>query len=177
MIKIIRLIAFFMVAISCWSFVQQQYLIWNENQKLDYNDFKGKAPKDIKLTGGNLYTEFSYTRSQKGDEVPRYTIVNRMDQTKSWINRKDPDMLAQKQLQFDIAELYARKIRKSFRELNQKKVKNDNEYKSVILKNTRLKEKINAKYQHLLAEQPKLLEIVNKSYQDSLKIYKEFAVQ
>lgn len=56
MIKIIRLIAFFMVAISCWSFVQQQYLIWNENQKLDYNDFKGKAPKDIKLTGGNLYT-------------------------------------------------------------------------------------------------------------------------
>lgn len=100
-----------------------------------------------------------------------------MDQTKSWINRKDPDMLAQKQLQFDIAELYARKIRKSFRELNQKKVKKDNEYKSVILKNTRLKEKINAKYQHLLAEQPKLLEIVNKSYQDSLKIDKEFAVQ
>lgn len=157
------------------SFLQDQYLIWDDNVKLNYTNFKGKPSAKSNTTASTIHTEIRFVRSQTRQQTPIYSVINRMDQNKSWYNRKDADMLAQKQLQFDISELYARKIRKKFDEMKKKKISEESEYKNVVVKHMQTLSKINSKYQNLLAEQPKLLELVNKSYQDSLKNYQEFS--
>ncbi|MHA7059830.1 hypothetical protein ACWGOQ_0021560 [Aquimarina sp. M1] len=51
---------------------------------------------------------------------------------KSWLgNKQDPKHLAREQLHFDIAELFARKMRKSFEELKNKKIKNFDKYQEI----------------------------------------------
>ncbi|WP_103070036.1 DUF922 domain-containing protein [Aquimarina sediminis] len=54
---------------------------------------------------------------------------------KSWLgNKKDPKHLAHEQLHFDIAELFARKMRKAFKELKNKRIKNFDDYQKVYNK-------------------------------------------
>ncbi len=51
---------------------------------------------------------------------------------KSWLgDKKDAKSLAHEQLHFDIAELFARKMRKAFEELKEKKIKNFDRYQEV----------------------------------------------
>ena len=157
-----------------YSFYQTDYLNWNENQKLKFENFKAKAPGKLSKTTGEIYTEISWIKSQKANQAPTFTIINRMDQSKSWINRKDQDLLNQKQLQFDISELYARKIRKDIKNLNSKKIVDDKSYTNAINLQYKVMNQEQRRYQNMLAEQPNLLKIINTKYQDSLKLYKDF---
>jgi len=53
----------------------------------------------------------------------------------SWLGAKnDPKLLEREQLHFDIAELFARKMRKAFEELKDKNIKNFDEYQKVYSK-------------------------------------------
>ena len=156
-----------------FSFDQNSYINWQENQLLTFDNFKTKAPKGDK-TAASIYTEISWIKKQTGQDLPIYTVINRMDENRSWINRKDKNLLNQKQLQFDISELYTRKIRQEIQRLVQKKVRDEATYKEVFIRNSNQLQRTQKKYLNLLGEQPNLWKIVNKEYQDSLLLYKDF---
>ena len=89
----------------------KDYIIWSD-QKLKIIDFKGVSNK-----GFNKVAETAYhiTRSITfTDDSICFYIVNNFNRNRSWIEKKTTKILKHEQLHFDISELYARKIRKSF---------------------------------------------------------------
>ncbi|WP_409416551.1 hypothetical protein [Flavobacterium sp. PS2] len=117
------------------SFYQEQdnnILFWSSNKKLTWNDFQGD-PDTINLmikaqTFAGLKIENGYW--QEG--IPKINVICYFSKSKSWVKVKSDSNLAHEQLHFDIWELYARKIRKSFDSLNEKKIKDIKVYYSVF---------------------------------------------
>lgn len=127
----------FILLILCnYAFSQENYLItndtvitWNKSYKLKWEDFSGKLNPNV----------FAYAvTSYKIDIIPENvsvdsndTILNYQDldvqanfyKNQSWTVSKDLDLLSHEQLHFDIAELYARKIKARFSELKALKEK------------------------------------------------------
>ena len=98
------------------------YMEWQEFDLLDWEDFKGYRPEQYDGDAGSLV---------KIKAVPyivrkkiKYDVYALFDKTKSWALERSPQLLKHEQLHFDIAELYARKIRKKILQLSSKK-KND----------------------------------------------------
>lgn len=95
-----------------------EFNCWNENYRLDFNDFRGK-PEIIQTKLGNAkaftYLKFNY-RIYFDESIDNYNIQTCLmqDRRKSWITAKDEKLLKHEQLHFDIAELYRRRIHKFF---------------------------------------------------------------
>jgi hypothetical protein len=94
----------------------ERYMEWEPDRKLTWDDFGG-APD-------NASTFKAYTKSKliaswacEGD-IFTFTAIAKFDKAGSW--KKDvltDHLLAHEQLHFDLAELYARKMRKHFSKL------------------------------------------------------------
>ncbi len=100
---------------------------WNSNHKLVWDDFLGEPDDSI----------FAYAMTSYKIEVLPSTVIvdeneNILDYKKmsakayfhkyhSWKIEENSDLLNHEQLHFDIAELFARKIREQFIKLKQKK--------------------------------------------------------
>lgn len=123
---------------------------WNASKKLEWKDFNGKLNPNI----------FAYAvTSYKIEIIPQNVIVDANDQMpgykdldvlanfykkQSWTISDDIELLNHEQLHFDIAELFARKIRKRFLELKTSKEKNFNKYQhayNILWKECRLLQK------------------------------------
>ncbi|MDO3696048.1 hypothetical protein QVZ41_14440 [Wenyingzhuangia sp. chi5] len=124
---------FYILIISSINVIgQQKPIYWKQNEKLTWEDFQGKAdPK----SSGNAKTTY------KIDITPSNIIVDENDNIHnykklstvaifykdlSWSKEKNKNslLLKHEQLHFDIAELYARKIKIKFREaINRKETK------------------------------------------------------
>ena len=103
------------------SFVKPDYLEWNSSNKLSYSDFKAGVPKGIsKNLAVSLTTVISYEVRQEKGKVPQMKILNLVDRNSSWIKIKKQGILDLQQIKFDYSELYARKIRKEMKKMNQK---------------------------------------------------------
>lgn len=105
-------------------------LKWSSNKKLTWDDFQGKPDTNLlnkALTFAGLKIENGYW--QEG--IPKINVICYFIKSKSWVKVKNDANLAHEQLHFDIWELYARKIRKSFDSLNVKKIKDITVYYSV----------------------------------------------
>lgn len=152
----------------------QDYIDWSETP-LTFNYFKVNKlkTKDIK---GDFSTKISWTISQYPGEVPQYKVYNKMNPSLSWMSMHHKELLKEYQFLFDLSELYTRKIRKEISELNQKKVIDKEVYKAVILKHISKLNKQKKKYDGVIYNQPDLYKILNTQYQDSLKIYKQYAL-
>ena len=105
-------------------------LQWNEFYKLQWEDFRGEPDKD---SHGDAATavQISAKPFLVKKEI-RYDVVALFNRSKSWARDKSPSLLVHEQLHFDIAELYARKIRKKIRELNAEGVKDIKIYNAAI---------------------------------------------
>jgi len=95
-----------------WKQEDEGVISWDEHKPLSWNDYKGTAPKNA----GDAYTHYSILKSVAKSvgnlaSVKIQTVV--FSQT-SWKKKKSPGttLLAHEQKHFDIAELYARKLRK-----------------------------------------------------------------
>lgn len=129
-----RLILFGLIIIICTSVTKYTYLenqddkvLWSSKRKLVWGDFTGAIPETTEpfvkaITGYSI--KLKYERLD--DIVLNYKVENYFIKSKSWTITTDTQTLAHEQLHFDIAELYARKIRKSFDSLVVKK--NNNVY-------------------------------------------------
>lgn len=110
-------------------------IVWSDSYKLGWNDFKG-VPNDpnrkVKaLTISGIYIQQIRTKGV----LPKYKITARFVKSASWTKTNDEEHLKHEQLHFDITELYARKLRKSFDSLNNAKVVVKAQYHKVSERN------------------------------------------
>ena len=108
------------------------YKEWQQFDPLKWGDFKGSRPDQYHGDAGSMV---------KIKAVPylvrkkiRYDVYTLFDRTKSWALEKSPQLLKHEQLHFDIAELYARKIRKRILRLSENKKNNLKTYNHEIRK-------------------------------------------
>lgn len=88
---------------------------WNEFRRLDWNDFEGERPEDAAGDAGTFVRIKAKPFMVK--KKVHYDVAAYFVKSKSWSDAKVPSLLRHERLHFDIAELYARKIRKRITEL------------------------------------------------------------
>jgi len=95
------------------------YIFWDENRKLAWEDFKGE-PLD---TSENYSSEIIIKNPSTIERANLFssfklTSICVFDKRHSWVNKKfvTPSLLLYNQTIFDIYELYVRKLRKEFSE-------------------------------------------------------------
>lgn len=126
-----------LIVFSAWHSVAQSEiepalneLAWNEFYQLQWDDFQGKPDTDSRGDAGaavSIRAKPFLVRKQV-----RYDVVAIFNRGKSWARDRSPSLLAHEQLHFDIAELYARKIRKKVAELQDRGVNDLDFYNTVI---------------------------------------------
>ena len=129
-----HLFAILTIVFSSWNFSPAEVggsdknsIEWEPNYKLTWNDFKATPDRSSQfaaLTRWKIGYNFEY-REGKG----HLDVYANFIKTKSWVksNSKKDNILAHEQLHFDIAELNARKLRKTWSqyEINYKTLQRD----------------------------------------------------
>ena len=85
------------------------------------------------------------------------------------------EILKEMQLQFDLSELYARKIRKDFKDLQAKKVMDKDSYRAKFLSGSKNFQKKLKSIGGVSLNQPDLYKLLNNQIQDSLVIYQNYS--
>jgi hypothetical protein len=86
-----------------------EVLVWNEYRPLTWEDFQGKRSEDAAGDAGTV-VQIKAKPYMVKNEV-KYDVAAVFVKNKSWRDAETKELLAHEQLHFDIAELYARKIR------------------------------------------------------------------
>lgn len=89
---------------------QKNKIEWNEFYKLTWYDFQGKAAEGSRGDAGAV-VQIKAKPYYVGKEI-HYDVYAYFNRRKSWKKDISDQLLAHEQLHFDIAELYARKIRR-----------------------------------------------------------------
>ncbi|WP_415325126.1 hypothetical protein [Chryseobacterium sp. MMS23-Vi53] len=104
-----------------------------------YEDFKLAQKDTIKIATTNKFKgaessfKFNFKTSQFSDAIaPTIHVLVYFNPDNSWMLLKDPTTLEHEQIHFNIAELYARKMRKSIDSLNNLQVNNLQIYTEII---------------------------------------------
>lgn len=106
-----------LVWIGCFGFAQEleETIPWRSDRKLSWSDFKGKVPLDAvaaAITASGI--SYSYSANLLHHEVDLdFEVKTFFYPNESWYKPAicDSIILSHEQLHFDIAELYARKMR------------------------------------------------------------------
>lgn len=95
----------------------KEYLQWNEFYKLRWDDFKGSPAEDA---AGDAATSVQIkAKPYLVKNKVRYNVYALFNKNKSWTrDQSSAQLLVHEQLHFDLAEVFARKIRKKVRELS-----------------------------------------------------------
>lgn len=111
----------------------REKILWSSTDKLKWSDFKGRNTTSFGLTKAETTTIILVTKTYYNDEyIPVYEIACYFLPKQSWTITSEKFALEHEQLHFDIAELYTRKIRKTFDSLKIKKVKDFDKYENVF---------------------------------------------
>lgn len=97
-----------------------QVIEWNEYYDLSWRDFKGKRPGDAAGDAGTV-VQIKAKPFLVKNKV-EYDVYALFVKDKSWAEAFTAPLLAHEKLHFDIAELYARKIRKRIAQMQEEKV-------------------------------------------------------
>ena len=109
---------------------EEQLLSWNEFYKLQWHDFRGEPGENARGDAGAVVR--IKARPFLVKKEIKYDVVALFNRSKSWARGKSAALLKHEQLHFDIAELYARKIRKRIKELAHKGVNDIKTYNAAI---------------------------------------------
>ena len=121
-----------------------ELLVWNEFYKLQWEDFQGE-PDKTSLGDAGAAVQISAKPFLVKNKV-HYDIRAYFNRRKSWFRDTSPSLLAHEQLHFDIAELYARKIRKRVRQLQDQGLRDIKVYNSEIQKLLRESNSLDEQY-------------------------------
>jgi hypothetical protein len=105
-------------------------LEWNEYYKLSWEDFQG-IPAEGTFGDAGTAVQIKAKPYMVGKDV-HYDVVAYFNRKKSWARDRSQSLLAHEQLHFNIAELYARKIRKKIETLSDNGVNDIETYNSAI---------------------------------------------
>ena len=147
--QILKNIFFFVgfISLMSFSFVKDDFILWQENKKLKIQDFKADNKDTIKVNrqqflGAISAIRIEYSSFQRNkNSVPDFSIKTYFDPNESWMLLKNDYVLQHEQIHFDLTELYARKMRKSVESLRQKNVTNISIYRKKIQRWNAMKEK------------------------------------
>ena len=135
------------ISLMSFSFVKDEFILWQENKKLKIQDFKADNKDTIKVNrqqflGAISAIRIEYSSFQRNkNSVPDFSIKTYFDPNESWMLLKNDYVLQHEQIHFDLTELYARKMRKSVESLRQKNVTNISIYRKKIQRWNAMKEK------------------------------------
>ena len=146
---ILKNILFFIgfISLMSFSFVKDDFILWQVNKKLKIQDFKADNKDTIKVNqqqflGAISAIRIEYSSFQRNkNSVPDFSIKTYFDPNESWMLLKNDYVLQHEQIHFDLTELYARKMRKSVESLRQKNVTNISIYRKKIQHWNVMKEK------------------------------------
>ena len=146
---ILKNILFFIgfISLMSFSFVKDEFILWQENKKLKIQDFKADNKDTVKVNqqqflGAISAIRIEYSSFQRNkNSVPDFSIKTYFDPNESWMLLKNDYVLQHEQIHFDLTELYARKMRKSIESLRQKNVTNISIYRKKIQRWNAMKEK------------------------------------
>lgn len=96
-------------------FDPQQYIEWNKFYTLSWENFEGQRTEDAIGDAGTAIRIIA--KPYYIGKAIHYQVYALFDKKKSWAIEQGTALLAHEQLHFDIAELYARKIRKKVKEM------------------------------------------------------------
>lgn len=147
--QILKNIFFFIgfISLLSFSFVKDNFILWQENKKLKIQDFKADNKDTIKVNrqqflGAISAIRIEYSSFQRNkNSVPDFSIKTYFDPNESWMLLKNDYVLQHEQIHFDLTELYARKMRKSVESLRQKNITNISIYRKKIQHWNVMKEK------------------------------------
>ncbi|HEX8037663.1 MAG TPA: DUF922 domain-containing protein [Chryseosolibacter sp.] len=105
-------------------------LAWNEFYHLRWDDFRGQPGEDAIGDAGTAVQ--IKAKPFRIKNVVRYDVVALFNRRKSWSRDQSPALLDHERLHFDIAELYARKIRKRIAQLHEAGVNDVKTYNAEI---------------------------------------------
>ena len=132
--KQILALPFFILPLLALSLSDDDYIKWEENRRLTWDDFKA-APLKLGNTAAMTTTHLGFSYNVTNGIVT-YKIDCRFEKTKSWGLVKNDWILKHEQGHFDIAEIFARKLNKSVNEyqFNRSSFQKDLDiiYKSVV---------------------------------------------
>jgi hypothetical protein len=115
------------------SCIKQDSIPWNKNYRLKWSDFKGK-PDTLSKEDAACAASI-YVKGFRDKGLPNFLVYNSFMKNDAWTRDSTSVMLLQhEQLHFDIAEVYARKIRKAVDSLRRKQIKTINSYSVEITK-------------------------------------------
>lgn len=164
----------FLFFICSFSFAQSQSIIhWKKDFRLNYENFK-KQPNQTKIPQGFLDSKLGWQIAEIEGEIPELKVFNKFDENNSWISMKHSGILNEMQLQFDLSELYARKIRKDFENLRLQKIVNKEAYQARFVLGSKNFQKKLKSIAGVSLNQPDLYKLLNKQIQDSLVIYQAY---
>ena len=147
--QILKNIFFFVgfITLMSFTFVKDNFILWQENKKLKIQDFKAENNDTIKVNrkqflGATSAIRIEYSSFQRNkNSVPDFSIKTYFDPNGSWMLLKNDYVLQHEQIHFDLTELYARKMRKSVESLRQKNITNISTYRKKIQHWNIMKEK------------------------------------
>ena len=147
--QILKNIFFFVgfITLLSFSFVKDDFILWQENKKLKIQDFKADNKDTVKVNqqqflGAISAIRIEYSSFQRNkNSVPDFSIKTYFDPNESWMLLKNDYVLQHEQIHFDLTELYARKMRKSVESLRQKNITNISIYRKKIQHWNAMKEK------------------------------------
>ncbi len=108
-----------LIVFSCFTFllagketcqhVSSDYVLWRNNNKLSFSDFKCSPSAGSKFDAQtNIRLKLNY---KIGKYLKSFSVYCLFSKNESWIKIKSPDLLEHEQGHFDIGEIYARKLR------------------------------------------------------------------
>jgi predicted secreted Zn-dependent protease len=127
---------FFLFYISNLSLAQtaatssRDLLEWNEFYQLQWHDFQGKRTDDAIGDAGTVVQIKAKPYMLK--KKVRYDVYAYFSRKKSWASDTSDALLRHERLHFDIAEVYARKIRKKIQELSDRDVNDVKTYNAAV---------------------------------------------
>ncbi|HEX8357834.1 MAG TPA: hypothetical protein VF610_10495 [Segetibacter sp.] len=105
----------------CWIFVfplfgQESYIRWNYDQQLRWEDFGGKA-SDTSKFAAETFAEICYQYTSDNGKDFEFEVYATFNRNSSWFRKEMQceNLLKHEQLHFNIAALFAEKLRRDFK--------------------------------------------------------------
>ena len=102
-------------------FENDSILIWNENRKITWDDFKSKNKVHSYEQASAVITPglIAYPNNIEESKIKKVKIIATVYKNKSWYKIKEDYILNHEQMHFNITEIYARKFRKELAKIEE----------------------------------------------------------
>lgn len=112
-IPVVLLLLFFAIFPANAQCKNDTILYWTESRKLEWDDFRGKVPIECGKDKARSHLSIEIVYQTKNGEVKNVLVPCTFLKNSSWTKDTSLLVLEHEQIHFDIAEVYARKLRKA----------------------------------------------------------------